>query len=372
MRTFFPPKVIGTGPEADLWRAIKEFVEQQLQVYDSPDLKWQQTTRGLQAKVLFPPPPNIPSQEFFYPFKIYTPTNIGDFVGETVPFVTSNSDVLSTCVIVNAQTATNLAAGPPQVSISDAWRFIAVRWGYVDARPIYSACNSGFPPEINTTLWGNYALGLVPQFVDNPDLQITPDGDTTDAEAIIVLGASVENGAFVGAALWVEVIPDTSDAASPTAIIRGSCSSFLEPNGFNPANNAQIPIGYIQGYAGSTLTFFNLVFDHMRNRFPPGHGNWPASAGNGTVMVPRGTAKYDQTTGAGVTVPTDLSTQVFYPGDIIPFWEYTDSGTEVLNIYVCTAAAPVFVTTYADTTIPDFSADSNWTTLFPTSLEPLP
>jgi hypothetical protein len=309
----------------------------------------------------------------FYPFKIYTPTNLSSFLfstsGQTVPMVTTTGGALVPCQLING--ATNLAANPPQLNIAETWRFWAVRWGWVETRPIYSTTN----------LAGNMTYLVVPQYVDfyeanepanNP---VTPDSSNTNPSGIIALGVNPEpTSNSVSASLWIQVIPDTSSAALPTAQIQGVCYysssppyDVTIPAPFNPTTNNQIPIGYLFGNAPAVQAY-SLIFDHARNRFPCGNGNFGGN-GNGTVMNFRGTISYNSTANTAVVSPSDLLSQVMYPGDVIWFYSYFTSGSGGINHnrqYSFVGATPAqFNQSFA---YPNPIGDANWTSTIPVDL----
>jgi hypothetical protein len=333
-------------------------------------------------KPKYPAQPPQPAVKVFYPFKMYQPSGLNRFLysatGQMVPMVTITTAVLGMAKIVNSATLTNLALNPPQISVADTWRFWAVRWGYVATRPLYTFFG------VHPTFWGNFETNVVPQYVDFPNIGSPPDSTATNADGIIVLGVNPEPiSNTISASLWIEVIPDTDDTMLTSAIIRGTAAysstppfDIPAPEPFNPGNNAQIPIGYITGNVGTgIIQSFNLIFDHARNRFPCGHGNWPAGKGNGTIMNVRGQFVWNQTTSAGTVTPADLAGQLFYPGDAI--WGYSlgdgilgGSAPDWNTIFEFTGATPAFISAYGGTTIPYLNGDPNWTPWYATTSAP--
>jgi hypothetical protein len=337
------------------------------------------------GNVVWDLPPQV-TQNLFYPFKIFQPTNISAFIGQTVPLVVASNGTncpLQTCTITDAQTPTNLEAVPPAISVADAWRFWAIRAGYVEVRRNYiPGAPFAVPPFAD-----NFAMLLVPQQCDytgmaqvdgQSDLFYPPDETYTTAENIIVLGGTPNDGVLT-ALLWMEVLPDISSAAAPTVVIRGYINADLEINTteFSSYNNGVIPIGKIlagqpDDVLQSQLYSKNYIFDHARNRYPCGNGNFGGN-GAGTVLNVRGSAKIDTDTDTGTTVPVDLISQIFYPGDAIWFYDYDSEEVNYFNIYIFTGAIPALLTPFSGATnIPNLPDDGNWTAWSPISLSPNP
>jgi hypothetical protein len=285
-------------------------------------------------------PPNSQTFDFFYPFKIYQPTNLSSFVGQTVPMIqtlaVSGGGNFGTCLITapnaDGSSNTNLNATPPQICIADTWRFWAVRDGIVEARFTY-ASNAG-----GGTL-NNFAVPLYPQYTDGLGNQANDSAGfsnpSTAAFNILVIGVNPSNGNLPGAPtsvaiwIWAEVHPDTSGGSpnSPTASLKGYALTGSDGglDYFGQFNNGDLAIGTLsynipiypsgQPAPGQITGPFQTTFNHFINRFPSGNGNFGGN-GNGTAMNFRGIYTYiiaNQST----AVPADLGVQYFYPGDFI-------------------------------------------------------
>jgi hypothetical protein len=338
--------------------------------------------------VIPPPkyPPQLPqaSSKTFYPFKIY-PWGKAPTVGQTYPLVPigGGSNVLGTCIIVAG--ATNLSANPSQISVSETWRFWGIRSGYVEMRSIYGYEIAARGVALPNFILANWAIPVVPKYTDfagtENGYQWTdgnyPDEDTTTVGTPIVLGGSL-NGGVVTAYLWIQLFPDTSAAALPTAAIYGyvtglTLANAVIGNGFGTGNT--IAVGLIaigqQPVAGAPAANFaqNYIFDHAKDRFPIGASNWPGAPGNIPFTI-RGWSKLDLTIGAGAASPADLGRQVFYPGDAIWYWKATSEATVLFNIYVFTGAAPAQPQTDGNGN-PEPSADPNFTAWAPMNFTPM-
>lgn len=278
---------------------------------------------------------SVPSSTVFYPFKTYQPTNISDFLfiraGQLCPLVVSygaSSGALKTCKIVT--TATNLAANPPEVNAGETWRFWAVRDGIVETRSNYT---------VETNYINNFAGAFIPTNTDglmggyDPPNEVAPsppDVDTTETtRPPLVLGIDPPSaGQSLHAWLWLQITPDTSSAALPSVALMGYCTTTgTFPDGFVSTGNNQISVSVIEYSPATTvegvpqpliLQATNFIFDHAVSRFPCGNGNFPASANNGTIKNFRGQIHGNWGLGGSIVImPSDLGSQVFYPGDII-------------------------------------------------------
>ena len=327
----------------------------------------------------YPPQITQPSSASFYPFKIYQPTNVSQFIGQTVPLVVAyvTGGAFQTCKIVNAQTPTNLALNPPQISVADTWRFWAVRSGIVEVRMNYGVSIPDGGPQNGT--FENFAFPVVPPQCDNVLELITgqwsfwytpfaSDSTSTTAENIIVLGGNLSAEGFLTAPLWIETTQDSASTVFPTANIRGFVNANSADNTeqiFTEYTREQFSLGAIaiqpSGAGGNVAV--NFIFDNVRARYPVGNGNWPSGGGNGTVTNIRGNSSYDTQSGDGETGPADLATQLFYPGDLVADYNVTGDAVNWNTIWVFTGPLPAFVTAHADTTAINF-ADSNWTPWF--------
>lgn len=264
-------------------------------------------------------PPAVPTvPAVFFPFRTYQPSNVSQFIGQTAPLISSSTPgdgTLTTCTIVDANTPTNLAAMPPQVSVKDSWRFWAVRDGIVEARPIYSA------PSVGLNAINNNAMALIPTNTDGIIFAVNSDETFDDSTSAtrnppLVIGSGVPSSEQqLVVLLYLQITQDTSSANLPTVALMGEY--YFGTNEISPfvvQNNNQIAVSVITYNPGvSFLSANNYIFDHAINRFPSGNGNYPSGGGNGTVLNIRGTVYWD---GSEVAcTPSDLLRQVMYPGD---------------------------------------------------------
>jgi hypothetical protein len=384
----WPKPPTGTSIEAAWFRQLIEQC-QRSEITSVEGFNIESTTAGRKLKQKYRPLIQ-PGQKtlVFYPFKLYQPSNIA--VGQMVQMAPEATDgvtgTLVQAIVVAANpdgtSSTNLAANPPQLCITDTWRFWAVRWGYVEIRPNYP-----LPGGFITTLAGNFAAQIIPQYCDQiwePDFPSDLD-NSGKAASIIAIGSNPDQNGFISASFWIEVQQDTSsneDAGNPTAIIRGWAFApnisidtplFMQ---FGTYGNGDIPVGCINGFPDNGgVTAYNFIFDHARNRYPCGNGNWPASKGNGTVLNIRGNAKWDSGAGAGTCTPADLASQIFYPGDVINFYQNNSTAHTIayFNQFVFTASSPALIAaTFTDGKTPNLGTDANWTASFPVNLQSSP
>lgn len=336
---------------------------------------------GKHLEISFPPFPiqSVPTIEGFYPFKMYQPSNLPT-VGSMQPFARNfgsfqTSASLTTCQIVASGVKTSLANNPPLVSVDDAWRFWAVRWGFVEVRPNYPNSSGAYASNTFQDECTNFALNFIPVGCDFGEGQVLEgsDSDSSFAENHIVFGGNFDNNGGICLIFWVQITQDTSDtvpvsvainAYSYTDFINGDSAS-IKP--FNVNNNGMIPIGQVTIEDG-IITPYNFVFDHMRNRYPSGNGNLISAGGHfsqGGILIPRGTASWSVQAGSGLCTPADLGSQFFYPGDGIAFKEYDASGNQLHNgIWIFTGGQPGTILNFGSSIIPDPISDANWTEWF--------
>jgi len=334
--------------------------------------------------------PVIQSFENYFPFKIYQPSNIANFIGQTAPMFTNNLAGSPTpCTITASNIPTNLAAMPPTVSVADTWRFFAVRSGLVEFRPIYNflgfvadsgpGTSYGLAP-FDPNNWGTkFGSGQTSQYsIANLDgvgfweSKTGFDDQTAISQNVpCVIGITPTGSNFVSVALWIQIDPDSVSSIYPTIALFGNAqtnNSSLPESSFYPGPLA-IPIGEV--WISSDLSQFvpyQEVFDHITNRYPPGNGNFIGNGNQlnspvGTVANIRGTwaVAYD-----GVDLPTptilpsDLSSQLFYPGDEIIFFDELGAlppfHVPWQGRYIFIGSSPAFISD------PNFGPhnDSNW------------
>jgi len=339
--------------------------------------------------------PLIQTFEAFHPFKIYQPNNLAQFVGQMMPMFTTVFGGASTpCTITAANVPTNLAAMPPTVSIADIWRFFAVRSGIVEFRPIYTneynGPNSYVPTDPNNwglkmgafnsgdssfpVITGTDGIGV---WDTNAGIRNQFDDQTETAGSVCIIGINPNMTQPVNVALWIQITPDTT-TAGPTFTINGIASNLgniLGTSGISPGPNS-IPIGEVFISADlSTFLVYQEVFDHINNRYPPGTGNFiPGHVQLGEQFYPqssmlcvRGTWELDTTTPPGTVTanPTDLVSQLFYPGDVVIYLDPIGAtqGFHVpwYGFYQFTGSTPAFFSSSLDGP----TSDSNWTLLMP-------
>jgi hypothetical protein len=264
-----------------------------------------------------------------HPFKIYQPTNYSTF---TTGRILSETGAVTVCNI-NASVPTNLAAIPPTVNpATDSWRFWSVRSGLVEKRLDYS-----YSP-LNTM--SNWALLIDTENTDGVTLNpIGPfngndfDASTTETLAPpIILNGSINSQGFAAYSFFIIITPDgnPNDIPTPSEIpiakiamqtgLVKDVEGAIQPFGSTVNSANIIPVGVIAPTATNVITgpfslplvANQLIFDHARNRYPGGNGNF----GTCGIMNFRGT--WDAST---TYVPADLDEQIFYPGDVVSVFD---------------------------------------------------
>lgn len=326
-----PVKPMGTSAFAQFCISVWDLLwGGKFQFKNTNTVQWNYSeSDGYELQVKFPPQIQPPSPVTpFFPFKIYIPTNVSNFIGKTAPMAVAfaTGAKLVNCLITNAQTPTNLTANPPTVSVADTWRFIAIRGGYVEYRPIYlqvdTLDNLAMQVDVANTdgLWTPYFDAV----------HLVDESSTETLNPPIVIGVDQNSNDQVSAIFWIEITADTN-VTIPKAIVCGYAISAEAVNGliFDPLNQNSIPIGFVTTStnpgAGTVGTLFpqQYIFDHARNRYPSGNGNFGGGT-NGTMENFRGTL---MSNGSGnpagvVQNPTDLVNQLFYPGDMVVLLNY--------------------------------------------------
>lgn len=323
MRTHTSNAPLGTDAATDAALRDQNRLRSEHEFFDSTTVSVEHTTRGIRLHVK----PQFPATQKttipFFPFKIYRPTNIGDFK-TGITFLDPASGAGTVCNI-DATQPTNFAANPPTVNpVTDGWRFWAVRTGYVEVRPIYNllAGPNGGDTFADSNNYGFKALVEVnsdgifpgPEFPNNNfDLQTFK----TVNPPLIMAGNPGSNN-FISFVIWIQITPDIAGGGLPVASIAAATSLSEFAGQFPTQGPNVIPVGKIapanqdiinQPYT-STFYVIQEIFDHVSNRFPPGNGNLSPSS---CVMNMRGQCKADGTT----PFPADLAQQIFYPGDCL-------------------------------------------------------
>lgn len=357
-------------------------------------------------------PPSTPTEpETFFPFKVYQPTGLSVWLGKTCPLIVGTSDngVFRQCVVVAAATPTDLSANPAKVSLADTWRFIAVRSGLIEYRPIYNQGVGGIFDSIplDPNNWG--VKGPYGSEWPNPDVTdggvysstvIYTDGvadwliadgggfaseQTTTVSPPLVIGIdTIPQDTGLTVSLWVDITADTLleqavFTLKGTVQHLGAPPVFFDPSYIFQPGPLTIPIAEWVDYPmnradGFLPTPLQFVFDHVNNRYPGGDGNF-SLFGQGTVFNFRGTIG---TTGSEIDQdPDDLENQLFYPGDVVTVYGYGSIDSNIcpcVGQFMFTGTAPAFFSINWDdftsqiSTISGFpnpqifplSSDSNW------------
>lgn len=322
----------------------------------------------------------------FYPFKIYQPNNVASFVGQMAPMFTDNSVGAPTqCLLVNSQTPTNLLAMPPQVSVADTWRFFSIRSGLCEFRPIYNYIGfdnfTSFAP-FDSNNWGSkfggFGINSSPDFITGTDgigVWLTVNTFDQQTEATLqppcVIGIAPDTIHQVYCSVWIQITADTVSTIYPNMVIYGIANNTdnVLGNRTFTSGTTVIPIGEVTWDAALTIfTPYQEVFDHINNRYPPGTGNFiPASTftstpAQGAILNFRGTFGYNDPSAPTIN-PADLTSQIFYPGDLIAFTDLTDG--DVFNggfvWFMFQHGYPAFF----NNTINGPAFDSNWAQISP-------
>ena len=343
MRTHTSNAPLGADPATDAALRERSRSRDEHEFFDSTTVSFEHTTRGIRAHVKPQFPAKAPkAANLSHPFKIYQPTNFASFK-QGYTFINDATGVATLCNIDTTK-PTDFGANPPTCNpLTDAWRFWAVRCGQVEVRPIYSlpGLYVTFTPDGSTIMdannWGYkynvrlYTDGVSPAFpnyVGGNYIYKPFDDPTTETvnRPLIIAGdgsPGSELPGFLGFAIWLQINPDTSGAALPTVSLVGRTytPNFLgQVSAFNAVGNPSpniIPVGTIEttyrpaglgvGY-GQPMIVRQELFDHVTNRYPVATGN----ACNGPMNY-RGT--YGLV--SGFMDPADLSSQIFYPGDVV-------------------------------------------------------
>lgn len=363
----WPKPVTGTSPQA-IWLNQLLARARASEVTDVDGFNIEQTTAGRKLKKKYRPllQPGQPTN-VFYPFKIYQPSNLSDFVGKTAPMIAAfaTGAPLQTCTIVASGIPTNLGANP-QISIDDAWRFWSVRSGYIEYRPSYAAFYA---------LLDNFATAMPVAYTDTPLGAYPADEysfyfeavgfDFTSTQTVnppLVIGVDKNNEGEVSFGLWVSITEDTATTQASAQLCGYALSNELI-NGFqfDTLNRNMVPVGAVQvGGLSTGQVVIQFAYDHLRNRYPGGNGSWPSDVGNGTILNIRGSTQSNTTAGTSSALPADLGKQLFYPGDAMWYYQFTSGATTYNGIYIFTGQTPAFIQKDANGN-PEPVSDSNWT-----------
>jgi len=308
-------------------------------------------------------PSIIPTQvKPMFPFRIYKPDPLPP---DGTAVTTFDSNGAQVAAVVNSTVPTDAgftnggtwAATPPPINpTTDAWRFWNVRTGLVEVRPWFSVIQlfsdvgqlQGNYSEYNF-VWsgtdGNYPQNLNGLEFDDPTTTANYfEGGTT----LIIPGTPASNG--IGFSIWVQVVPDQDYYGYVDVRIMGkTCHDlFSELQPFPDSSPLVIPISliltsiYSDGMHSATdLTVWQLTFDHILNRWPPGMfgaGYWapdpvsglniwhPGSIGGSGALSYRGDWDND-----------DIQDMVFYPGDVVKvttaITAFSDSAEVTFSLY---------------------------------------
>jgi len=326
-----------------------------------------QNLRHVRAGAYLPPPAK---NKTFFPFKIYQPSNVAQF-GTGITFLASG--VPSVCNI-DATQPTNFTLTPPTVNpITDAWRFWAVRSGQVEIRPLYTLYEIGQEYSSDTgdviadpNYWGwKYTINTNTDGINPLNLLYNgiAGGNDFDSQTDETFFPPLINCAapspfnYSAMFLWIEITPDSPDGTPPFVQINGAVtdSDPIDALPWPQPSPYIIPIGVISNIfygadgAGNLPFYFSaeqFVFDHQVNLFPKGNGNFASGYSNpltGLVLNFRGAILYD-----GSSLPLDLESQIFYPGDLIS--HQVGSGVGDIHQYLFTSPAPYLYEGYSDPT----------------------
>ncbi|MDE2097611.1 MAG: hypothetical protein KGL39_10220 [Patescibacteria group bacterium] len=286
-----------------------------------------------------------PQTQLSHPFKIYQPTNVGSFT-QGVTFL--GGDGTPTLCNIDATKPTNFSSVPPTVNpTTDAWRFWTVRCGQVEVRFNYTLMqvknyfgSAPFYDLIEAD--GNWTAKYNVQVYTDGNApcynQINFDDPTTiirvgfDAPMPLIISQIADGTHPVIFGIWINISPDTSSASLPTALICGNAivATSTNQNPFPLYGPNVVPVGIIRYYSagnfgdGTSLNYVEQrLFDHVQGRFPSGSGNSKIIGGPITSNVFNFRGQYNYNVPAS-TLPSDLTSQIFYPGDVVMV--YNSSG----------------------------------------------
>jgi hypothetical protein len=364
--------------------------------------KMQRDINRIRRRVL----PAIPAQqEMFFPFKVYQPSNLGAYVGMTVPMYVDQAfnpsdqvhfGIPKSCVVTDTNTPTNLAANPPTVSIADTWRFFCVRSGIIEYRPIYSLMGF-FAPEYNLPQDvpsdpNNWALkstdsdeahGFIfntdgvgtwqslSTFDENPYSLISPN-----VPQVCVIGITPNGTTGFSVQLWINIAPDTvSNFASFSLYGIVQQESAFDQIFWWQSGQDIIPVAEVYFDVSNNFYPYQFLFDHVSNRYNPGDGNFNGK--QGALENFRGRFNGNIVAEGGVGNPSDLLSQLFYPGDVIIVSNFGNVAGTFYPTWarlLFTGSSPAFISDWSTATTESLQFvpgeayqatwfDSNWTVI---------
>jgi hypothetical protein len=296
-------------------------------------------------------PTTLPPLEKIYPFKVYKTTPPGvplDKDGNPkLPLPTAITFDATTGVqkVCNIDTTkpTDFSAAPPTVNpTTDAWRFYALRGGYIQIRSYFSVLATysnnyfvGYLKDYNQLVQPeNGTDGLTPWGVpgepsDSWDMPRNVSVEGAGGDILVIPSNStdasdLDSSGYIMFSLWLEINPDIDSSDEVTVKVKGNRWDLQDFTNY-PAPPFQdspniIPIAVIKSQFANPsdggTDAYNLIIDqiqsgHVINRYMPGMYNLNGGTPTPTAVVPsamvsRGNWDID-----------DIKDQVFYPGDVI-------------------------------------------------------
>lgn len=288
--------------------------------------------------------PDDPVEIPRYPFQIYPCDIPATGATNCLTFDPVTFEPIS-CVI-NSEVSTDFAANPPTINPdTDSWRFYALRGGYIQVRPYYTVISPGQQNNIfnynkdcaHLFRFTNESNGdMSPTDGIDPNLQAresnqwdSPSGNRGNVLVIPSLNVNasdLDGDGNILFALWIEIVPDTSNTENIVAELRGGRWS-LDPigglyirNPFPSFSSSVIPIAIVKSkqsdFTSTSPAPYDLLVDqiqfgHIIDRYPSGMFNVTGGTPAAGVLIPgpmiqRGDWDMD-----------DIKDQVFYPGDCI-------------------------------------------------------
>jgi len=312
MRSTNFPAPTGNSNAANFAQAMARKIKSEIQFFDSPTVRVEQTTRGVRFHARQRGGKGQSTPQLSHPFKIYQPSNFASFA-TGITFLDEESGAPTVCNI-DATQPTDFSATPPTVNpVTDAWRFWSVRCGQVEVRPKYKVLNDGFyysGPDFdliyNATNYG-YRYNIQ-QGTDGVTPWYSGLGFDDPTEATLnpplIISSDATPGQLVFG-IWIQ-IQDSTVGGLPVASIEARRIAIGDVQGNGPyplSSENRICIGCINVENGQT-TVIQEVFDHVNNRFS-----------RASVLNWRGNYYAD----TGLTDPADLASQVIYPGDVVTY-----------------------------------------------------
>ena len=346
MDNYSPRRPVGISPFARFMQSVWDRLHGgQFPFHDTDTVKWDRSRTGYaahakQKAATIQPTPIIPPVMF--PFRIYKPDPLPP---DGTAVTTFDSNGAQVAAIVDSTVPTDAgftnggtwAVTPPPVNpTTDAWRFWNVRTGLVEVRPWFSVIQ--LFTDVGQ-LQGNYSEwdfvwsgtdGVYPQnwpsteFDDPTTIADYGQGGTT----LVIPGTPASNG--IGFSAWIQVVPDEDEYGYVEVAIMGNTwhSTTADSEPFPDLSPLVIPIGliitssYSDGmHTATDLTVWQLTFDHILNRWPP--GMWSAGYIQTNPQtglpetIPGGVGSVGALSYRGDWDADDIQDMVFYPGDVI-------------------------------------------------------